>query len=128
MSANAEPRARALTTLRARVRSGIRRWKYVHNNQWSKCGPCGAIAQAQMELGYGDKLVWCETRDAKDRNWYSHWTVTRNGVLQDISGVYLERADTCKPRYAHVNQGFLWPAYYTREEVDYWKAILRGEI
>ena len=29
---------------------------------------------------------------------------------------------------AHVNQGFLWPACYTREEVDYWKAILRGEI
>ena len=119
-----------LTQLRNRVRSGILRWKYVHNNDWPDCGPCGAIAQAQMELGYGDTLVWCETYDRHEREWYSHWTVRLNGVLQDISGVYLEGANVvaCRPRYAHVNQGFLWPACYTREEVDYWKAILEGRL
>jgi hypothetical protein len=118
---------RTLERLRKRVRSGVRRWKYVHNNSWPDCGPCGAIAQAQIELGYGDTLVWCMTKEAYSYSeWDSHWTVTRDGIMHDLSGCYLDNPKS-QPEYLSI-RAHNWPACYTREEVDYWKRILRGEL
>jgi hypothetical protein len=117
-----------LTVLRRRVLSGIRRWKYVHNNLWPDCGPCGAIAQAQIELGYGDALIWCLTRESGSYSeGESHWTVLLKGVMQDISGCYLDNPES-EPEYHSVCKQYSWPACYTREEVDYWKAILKGRL
>src|ERR1700733_8867128 len=120
----------SLVEFRRVIRRGNRGWRSIHENDWPDCGPCGAIAQAQMVLGYGDRLVWCETRMDEDDEWYSHWTVKRRGVVQDVSGCFLacpsDLVSRLVPRYRMMTEHAIkWPQYYTQNEVNYWVKLLR---
>lgn len=119
-----------LITLRRAIRQAAPCWPDVRENDWPDCGPCGAVAQAQIQTGYGDKLVWCETRVDTASEWYSHWTVRRAGQLQDISGCFLEAdaalLDCTFPLYRRMTRRHIaWPRCYTQAEVEFWVRVIR---
>lgn len=110
-----------LKQLRSHIKENHARW---YKEMRTEKGPCGAVAMAQVLTGYGDTLHWCETRLDSAEPWYSHWTVKKNGVLQDISGCYLE-SDYAYPLYRRMTRRKIeWPNQYSVEEVNFWKEII----